>query len=105
MLAAREGDIARLWLEALWRSVVDPQPFKSGAVSNPPPAAVLSGLRGALQDAFERGPAQRQYVQSLQGFAIADRGGYVPSVAILAGALCSGSLQAGVLQVGGHDVI
>ena len=103
VLAARDGDIARLWLEALWRSVVDPQPAKAGEPRVPPPDSVLTGLRGALVDAFERGPTQRQYVQSLQGFSIADRGGYVPSAAISAAAVSSGSLQAGVLQVGAHS--
>lgn len=105
MLAAREAGVARLWLESLWQAVVDPHPAQRGAAAAPPPpAAVLRGLRGALRDAFGRRPAHRRYVQSLQGFAIADRGSYVPSADAAAAAAASGSLQAGVLQVRSRNI-
>ena len=79
--------------------MVDPQPVKTGQAFKPPSENLLTSLRSSLRDAFERAPVHPQYVQSLQSFAIADRGSYVPSPVVAATALASGCLEAGALQV------
>ena len=88
--------MARMFLESLWRAVVDEASSAAGGKHD---GGGLAELRDALGDAFGRSPSRPLYVQTLQGFAIVDRGSWVPHAALAAAATASGSLQAGALQV------
>ena len=95
VLAGRNGNVARLFLESLWRAVVD----DAASTTDVQHGGSLAELRDALSDAFSRGPTRPLYVQTLQGFAIVDRGSWVPSDALVVAATASGSLLGGALQV------
>ena len=85
-----------MFLESLWRAVVDEA---TSAAMGKHSGGQLAELREALSDAFKSRPARPLYVQTLQGFAIVDRGSWVKPTDLAAAATASGSLQAGALQV------
>ena len=96
VLSGRNGNVARMFLESLWRAVVDEATSAAGGKHS---GGKLTELRDALRDAFGRSPSRPLYVQTLQGFAIVDRGSWVKPADLAAAATASGSLQAGALQV------
>ncbi len=96
VLSGRNGNVARMFLESLWRAVVDEA---TSAASGKHSGGQLMELRDALRDAFGRSPSRPLYMQTLQGFAIVDRGSWVKPAHLAAAATASGSLQAGALQV------
>jgi hypothetical protein len=101
VLAGRNGNVARMFLESLWRAFADDAANANDVKRS---AGSLAELRDALGDAFSRGPTRPLYVQILQGFAIVDRGSWVPPDALVVAATASGSLQAGALQVQNHPI-
>ena len=83
-------------LESLWRAVVADA---AGEANGRHGGGQLAELRDALADAFDGGPSRPLYVQTLQSFAVVDRGSWVSPAALAAAATASGSMQAGALQV------
>ena len=96
VLSGRNSGVARMFLESLWRALIDDA---ATAPDKKHSGGRLADLRDALSDAFSRGPTRPLYVQTLQGFAIVDRGSWVPPDALVVAATASGSLQSGALQV------
>lgn len=105
VMAARDANIARLTLEALWSSTLASAREGSGGPRDPGSPSLTEGLRASLRQCFEGGPKDAAYVACLQSFALADRGFAADVDKAAQAATACASLQAGALQVwgvGGH---